>query len=216
MNQPNGFLYIANSVLDCNPFEWSIERPGSFDDAAARALCVDVGQVEVVNSELLKTATQKGRMVEVNRQGTLKLANCHFETGATAFLVGGTLRAANLSGLTNNDSAPVFEVGPGAGPGLASLTNCDFRRKMGVSAYSAMPLIRATAETGLRFALVNCEMVGWRPERLSSPSVKTSAANLLFRFQNADGASAEYFFEEKGSEETARAGPPNAAPPLNR
>jgi hypothetical protein len=181
-NQPNGYLYIANSVLDCNPFEWRRDRPGDFDDASARAVLIERGHIEVANSEILKTSTQKGHMTEVSDAGSLKLANCHYESGGAAFLLRGGLWASNLSGHVNSDSTPVFDIPADAGRGVAMLSNCHLRRMRVVSRYSGMALIRSAPQVQYRVSLSNCLLDGWQPHRLASGGVTSSARQVLFRF----------------------------------
>jgi hypothetical protein len=187
VNQPNGFLFIVNSVIDCNANEWSQDRPGKFDETAARALLLKQGQVEIANSEILKTATQKGYMVELDPAATLKLSNCHFESGAAGFLVSGSLWAANLSGLINNDSAPVVDVPPKVALPFCALNNCHFRRPLAVSRYSGMAAVCSGPDSTGRIGVVNCLFDGWRPSRFFSGGVQPLGLNVVFRHVHDKG-----------------------------
>lgn len=182
LNQPNGFLYLINSVMDCNAFEWTQGRPGQFDESRARALLLQCGQVEISNSELLKTATKKGWMVEVQPSATLKLSNCHFESAAAGFLVSGSLWASNLSGLINNDSVPVIDAPPKAAMKFCALSNCHFQRRLAVSGYSGMAAVRTCPESTGRIGIVNCLFDGWQQSRFFSGGVKPLGVNVVFRF----------------------------------
>ncbi len=187
VNQPNGFLYIVNSVIDCNAFEWTRDRPGQFDESSARSLLLQCGQVEISNSEILKTATKKGWMVDVRPSATLKLANCHFESAAAGFLLSGSLWASNLSGLLNNDSAPVFDVPSKTALKFCALSNCRFQRPLDVSKYSGTAAVRSGPESAGRIGMANCLFDGWPSARLSSGGVRSSGVNVVFRFLDEQG-----------------------------
>ena len=195
VNQPNGFLYIVNSVIDCNANEWKQERSGEFDDEAARALVLDQGHVEISNSELLKTSTQKGHMIEVGNSGTLKLSNCHFESGAAAFLLRGRLWASNLSGRINSDSQPLLDIPADANGRLASFANLELRREIAVSRYSGMPVVKSHAETDYRVIMNTCVFEGWKPGRVVSGGAKVTRRQALFQFLEADNRPDEDFVE---------------------
>ncbi len=195
VNQPNGFLFIVNSVMDCNANEWSQDHPGQFDETAARALLLGQGQVEIANSELLKTATQKGYMAELGPAATLKLSNCHFESGAAGFLVSGSLWASNLSGLINNDSVPVVDIPPKIALPFCALNNCLFNRPIAVSRYSAMAAVRSPPESTGRIGMVNCLLDGWKPACFFSGGVQPLGPNVLFRYLDAEGQVTEEVLE---------------------
>jgi hypothetical protein len=200
VNQPNGFLFISQSVLDCNPYEWTQERPGAFDDETARAIHVECGHLAVTNSEILKTFTQRGHMIELGWAGTLKLSNCHFETGAAGVLLGGRLWGTNLTGRVTGDSQPVIDVEtpvatklePNAAidfPPVASLANVELRRNLAIARYSGIPVVRSApgaeddepARVWLRGAVIE----GWRPERLDAGGARVTASDVLFRYHDA-------------------------------
>jgi hypothetical protein len=187
VNQPNGFLFIVNSVIDCNANEWNQDRTGKFDETAARALLLKQGQVEISNSELLKTATQKGYMAELGPAATLKLSNCHFESGAAGFLVSGSLWAANLSGLINNDSAPVVDVPPKTALPFCALNNCLFYRPIAVSRYSGIAAVRTAPDSTGRIGMVNCLLDGWKPAHFVSGGIQPLELNVVFRHVHDNG-----------------------------
>ena len=195
VNQPNGFLYIVNSVIDCNPYEWRRDKPDQFDDTAARAMVIEHGQVEVANSELLKTSTQKGYLLEIGARGVLKAANCHFESGAAACLLRGQFWASNLSGLINSDSVPVLDLPADAVGPFSAWSNCRIRRKLAVSRYSGMWFVRSKPQTKYRVAFSNCALDGWKPRYLSSGGVKCSAKQIYYRYVTAERKIEEEFVE---------------------
>ena len=199
VNQPNGLLYIVNSVVDCNPNEWNDERPGKFDESGARALLLQDGHVEISNSEILKTATQEGHMVELRPSATLKLSNCHFETGAAGFLMSGSFWASNLSGLLNNDSVPVFDVPPKVTLKFCALTNCRFRREVSVSSYSGMAAVRSGPDSTGQIGAINCLFDGWKPSRFFSGGVQPLGFNIVFRYLDAKGQATEELRQETNS-----------------
>lgn len=85
-NQPNGFLFMTNCVLDCQKYEWDIYNPGVF--RYADAVCVQNHQcvLSISNSEFVKAASSDGYGV-INRS-VLTLNAVTAEIAAPNFFVG--------------------------------------------------------------------------------------------------------------------------------
>ena len=84
MNQPNGYLMISNSVINCLRNEWEVNNPGIYSYADSRSVECYQGVLKLSNSELLKTDTQLGYGVEMFG-GALFLDNVSAEMASTNF-----------------------------------------------------------------------------------------------------------------------------------
>jgi hypothetical protein len=85
-NQPNGFLFVTNSVLDCGKYDWDTYNPGVF--SYTRANCVENEKtvLTLTSCEFVKAASQDGWGV-VNKN-LMHLVGCTAEIASPNFYIG--------------------------------------------------------------------------------------------------------------------------------
>lgn len=85
-NQPNGFLFVTNSVLDCGKYDWDTYNPGVF--SYTRANCVENEQtvLTLTSCEFIKAASQDGWGI-VNKNLTT-IVGCTAEIASSNFYIG--------------------------------------------------------------------------------------------------------------------------------
>ncbi|NBW12765.1 MAG: hypothetical protein EBR82_32540 [Caulobacteraceae bacterium] len=139
-NQPNGFLFMTNCVLDCQKYEWDIYNPGYFD--YANAVCIQNHEclLSISNSELVKAASALGWGI-INRS-KLKLSAVTAEIAAPNFFIGNPVVGStapyseiNINGyychFWNNATDAFFECE--AGPNKIFADNLKYEKGAGAS-----------------------------------------------------------------------------------
>lgn len=91
-NQPNGYLFVSNAVIDCGKYEWV----SGFSEANSTCIEVFDGEITVTSSEVLKTATDLGYAIVVDG-GNLMLSNTAVESPAKVYYVASTTKESNLT-----------------------------------------------------------------------------------------------------------------------
>lgn len=174
-NQPNGFLKISNSTLDCHAREWVLVENNPFVEADSYLIYSKVGQVTVENSELLKVSYAtgcglKGKNIVVN--------NCVMEMPCTWVYAegdvtldgvhGGFMGSAGLSGV------PMFVAAPGAA-GSLRVQNVRMSRSESLALYAEQQNSEAyifndlTEAPQYRVYMQNCDMGEWLPSYIAAP-----------------------------------------------
>jgi len=170
-NQSNGFITLVSPIVDCNPYEWSLQ-PGynaaTFNTAALTFNNV-VGQVVVVGGEVLKTATQLGygiRGKELMFLGTVFEIAC-----AQAYVTGNILIRDSTNGYIASDSASAFTIASGA-TGVLCLANITTSRGPGVGSYSGVTFIGYESSTSATNVIIEGgNILEWRVETITGRTV---------------------------------------------
>lgn len=83
MNDTNGSLFVSDSTIDCTRFTWRNEHI-SYDDEKARCIQINAGAFRISNSEILKTQSHAGFVIE----GSCWISGCRIEAGGTIIRAG--------------------------------------------------------------------------------------------------------------------------------
>jgi len=200
-NQSNGWVTLVSPILDCNPYEWSLQ-PGynaTTWQTAARSITNLVGTVVVLGGEALKTSTQLGYGIEGRN---LYLVGTTIEIACANFLVKGPITLKDNSNFyMASDSTNVFVIDGSAGDGgdvMVTLDNCGPYRADNVWTYSGSSMIQGNSTLPVIFNFVNCSIGNWDPYRIASDDPLVGAgqvSNAIVRFVNTnlinrDGAGA--------------------------
>jgi hypothetical protein len=133
-NQTNGFLTLVAPILDCYPYEWSLQ-PG-YDattyNTAARVFKNLAGSLTIFGGELLKQGTQLGYGIEglgFDIYGT------YLEIAAAQFYLTGSAKLADVTSYFSNDHSVLFTIDKSA-TGKLTLSGNTFIRPAGTDSYS--------------------------------------------------------------------------------
>jgi hypothetical protein len=191
-NQSNGFITLVAPILDCNPYEWTLQ-PGynaTTWQTAARSIVNIVGNVVILGGEVLKTSTQLGYGVEGK---DIAMMGTTIEIACANFLVtGGNIQLHAIQNFyMGSDSANVFTVQANAGDkgdAMVTLNNCTPKRGDNVWSFSGSTMIKGNSTIPVVFNFLNCSIRNWSISRIANSNASVVGAsevsNAIVRFVN--------------------------------
>lgn len=190
-NQSNGFITLVAPILDCNPYEWSLQ-PGynaTTWQTAARTIINAVGNIVILGGEVLKTSTQLGYGVE---GGNICMVGTTIEIACANFLVNGKIDLKDIQNFyMASDSTNVFVIESSAGNAgdvMVTLDNCTPYRGDNVWSFSGSTMIKGDSTIPVVFNFLNCSIRNWRVSRIANSNASVVGAsevsNAIVRFVN--------------------------------
>lgn len=165
-NQPNGFLFMSNPIIDTTRMEWT-GRPSFEEDS--RCIKLVYGNLKINGGQITKTQSAQGYCVEsygqLSLNGTVIESACHiFDLGNKPNLVNWTQQQdaifADVASLITTADKKTFEFRAGT-VGNLNISNGIWRRP-DASAISVVPLISHNDNAGWRVQISNGLFLNYR------------------------------------------------------
>jgi len=161
-NQPNGFLKISGSTIDCHQREWTFQAGNPFSIPASTLITCKIGQVSVEDSELLKVEYLEGCGLEGRN---IVVSNCVIEMPCTWVKAEGDVTIDVVHGgfMGGNSGLPMFQIAPGS-EGSLRVQNVRMSRSAGVADY-LNNYIMAGLESAPNYSvsIARCDLGEWAP-----------------------------------------------------
>ncbi|MBP1988456.1 hypothetical protein [Paenibacillus eucommiae] len=171
-NQPNGFLKISGSTLDCHEREWSLTEGNPFQTAASNLIYCKIGQVSVEDSELLKVIYLEGCGLKGKN---IIIANCVMEMPCTWVVAEGDVTIDGVHGgfMGGNSGLPMFEIAANA-EGSLRLEHIRMSRSAGVGGYLTNYMISGlTQAPHYHVSVGGCDLGEWNPQKIAIPKERS-------------------------------------------
>ncbi len=161
-NQPNGFLKISGSTIDCHQREWVFQAGNPFSIPDSTLITCKIGQISVEDSELLKVEYLEGCGL-LGRN--LVVSNCVMEMPCTWVKAEGdvTLDVVHGGFMGGNSGLPMFQVVPGS-TGSLRIQNVRMSRSVGVADYLTNYIISGLGNApNYHVSIARCDLGEWAP-----------------------------------------------------
>jgi len=171
-NQPNGFLKISGSTLDCHEREWSLTEGNPFQKAESYLIYCKIGQISVEDSELLKVIELEGCGIKGKN---IIITNCVMEMPCTWVVAEGDVTIDGVHGgfMGGDSGLPMFEIAANA-EGSLRLNHIRMIRSAGVSGYLTNYMISGlTGAPHYYVSIGGCDLGDWSPQKIAIPKERT-------------------------------------------
>lgn len=161
-NQPNGFLKISGSTIDCHQREWVFQPNNPFNIAASTLITCKIGQISVEDSELLKVEYLEGCGLEGRN---LVVSNCVIEMPCTWVKAEGDVTIDVVHGgfMGGNSGLPMFQIAPNA-IGSLRVQNVRMSRSAEVGGYLTNFIVAGLGSAPTyNVSIARCDLGEWAP-----------------------------------------------------
>ncbi|WP_214629378.1 hypothetical protein [Paenibacillus agaridevorans] len=171
-NQPNGFLKISGSTLDCHEREWSLMEGNPFQKAESYLIYCKIGQVSVEDSELLKVIDLEGCGIKGKN---IIITNCVMEMPCTWVVAEGDVSIDGVHGgfMGGDSGLPMFEIAANA-EGSLRLNHIRMIRSAGVGGYLTNYMISGlNGAPHYHVSIGGCDFGDWNPQKIAIPKERS-------------------------------------------
>lgn len=196
-NQPNGFLKISGSTIDCHQREWVFQAGNPFSIPASTVITCKIGQISVEDSELLKVEYLEGCGLEGRN---LVVSNCVIEMPCTWVKAEGDVTIDVVHGgfMGGNSGLPMFQIAPGS-TGSLRIQNVRMSRSAGVGGYLDNYIVAGLESSpNYNVSIARCDLGEWAPYyiALSRERSRVFVQDTHFTY-TAGGASQRHTIHDK-------------------